>query len=511
MALANFIDRAATAASQVLADFHLREFRAALERQVVAVAFDGQAASCAEGRATLDLTVRLLARLYPVMAVLPLESAGNSQANVLERLAKAINPEIGILRSGKTATVCVVAGAADPSLGCPTFFMGSDGWTAKLSRSGPVRSGSTSLPYGAGAASCFAAANVFRTVFAPQLTCADLDEVIDLSLYTYGKSNGGDPGSFDYPVDLGESHLVGLGAIGQGSLWALARQSGLSGHLHVIDHEAIDLSNLQRYVLACQSDVGTPKTVAAMKALASAGLKVEAQALKWADYVSRRGDWRLDRVVVALDSAADRLAVQGALPRWVANAWTQEHDLGVSRHSFDDGRPCLCCMYMPTGKTRDEHEIIAEELGVPEAQLDVKTLLQTGAGVPKDFVVRVATAMGVPFEPLAQFIGQPLRSFYQEAICGGLIFHLSDGSRRVRIVVPMAFQSALAGIMLAAELVRHAAGFPAWPTTSTRLNLLRSLGTHLHDPKAKDASGRCICCDQDFIDVYRRKYQGPVP
>ncbi|MER9353730.1 E2 ligase fold family C protein [Mesorhizobium sp. M0514] len=93
MALANFIDRAATAASQVLADFHLADFKAALEKQVVAVAFDSQAASCAEGQATLDLTVRLLARLYPVLAILPLDMAASSQAQALERLAKSINPK----------------------------------------------------------------------------------------------------------------------------------------------------------------------------------------------------------------------------------------------------------------------------------------------------------------------------------------------------------------------------------------------------------------------------------
>ncbi|CDX13980.1 conserved hypothetical protein [Mesorhizobium plurifarium] len=510
MALANFIDRAATAASQVLTDFHLGDFKTALEKQVVAVAFDDNAVSCAEGRATLDLTVRLLARLYPILAILPLDDAASTQAQALERLAKSINPKIGIRRSGKSATICVVAGAMRPSLGCPTFFMGSEGWAAKLSRTGPVGSGSSSLPYGAGAASCFAAANVFRTVFGLQLTGAELDEYIDLSLFTYSRRKSGDPSPIEFPVDLGETHLVGLGAIGHGSLWTLARQSGLSGRLHVIDHESIELSNLQRYVLAGQSDVGMLKTEFAMNALGSTALKVEAHPLRWADYVAHRGDWRFERVGVALDTAADRLAVQGTLPRWIANAWTQEHDLGVSRHGFDDGRACLCCMYLPTGRSKDEHQLFAEELGMLEAHDQVKTLLQTNAAVPHDFVARVATAMGVPFEPLARFVGQPLRSFYQQAICGGVVFQLSGGSRLVRTVVPMAFQSALAGIMLAAELVKHSSGLPASPTTSTRLNLLRPLGSHLHDPKAKDSSGRCICSDEDFIGAYRRKYGNTV-
>ncbi|MER8829616.1 E2 ligase fold family C protein [Mesorhizobium sp. M0938] len=395
----------------------------------------------------------MLARLYPVLAIVPLDMVASSQAQALERLAKSINPKFSIRRSGKYATVCVAAGAVHPSLRCPTFFMGSQGWAAKLSRTDPVGSGSSLLPFGAGAASCFAAANVFRTIFASQLTGAELDENIDLSLCTYNK--------------IGEMHLVGLGAIGHGSLWALARQSGLSGRLHVVDHEAIELSNLQRYVLAGQAEVGLSKAALATNALRSTALEVEAHPMKWAEYVARRGDWVFDRVGVALDTAADRLALQGALPRWIANAWTQEQDLGISRHGFDDGQACLCCMYMPTGKSKDEHQLVAEELGMPEAHDEVKTLLQTNTGVPNEFVARVATAMAVPFGPLAAFVGQPLRSFYQQAICGGLVFQLSDGSRLVRTVVPMAFQSALAGIMLAADLVKHSAGFPMSRTTST--------------------------------------------
>ncbi|ESX78545.1 hypothetical protein X757_09690 [Mesorhizobium sp. LSHC414A00] len=57
-------------------------------------------------------------------------------------------------------------------------------------------------------------------------------------------------------------------------------------------------------------------------------------------------------------------------------------------------------------------------------------------------------------------------------------------------------------VILAANLVKHSAGLQ----TCTRVNLLRPLGSHFHDPKAKDSSGRCICNDEDFIAAYRLKY-----
>jgi hypothetical protein len=87
-----------------------------------------------------------------------------------------------------------------------------------------------------------------------------------------------------------------------------------------------------------------------------------------------------------------------------------------------------------------------------------------------------------------------------------VVFRLTDGRRPVGATVPMAFQSALAGIMLAADLVKHAQGEPDAPTVATRINLLRRLGTHLADPHAPDATGRCICGDADFRAAYEAKY-----
>ncbi|MBT1517555.1 hypothetical protein KIP88_45610, partial [Bradyrhizobium sp. SRL28] len=214
-------------------------------------------------------------------------------------------------------------------------------------------------------------------------------------------------------------------------------------------------------------------------------------------------------VAVALDNAPDRIAVQGVLPKWIVNAWTQEIDLGVSRHGFDDGRACLACL--PHGKIKDEDEKIAEELRITEAKQEIRALLQTNRPLDAGFLERVAKAFDIPSESLQEFVGQSIRSFHQRAICGGVVMRLTDGAQPVKAVVPMSFQSALAGIMLAADLVKHASGVLNMPTTSTRINLLRPLAAHLHDPKAKDTSGRCICADRDFLAAYRRKHEISYP
>ncbi|MGY8680469.1 E2 ligase fold family C protein [Bradyrhizobium sp. UFLA05-153] len=506
MAFANFFDRSATAASLVLANFRLEDFKDRLSAHLVALSFDEAAVKSPENRATLDLSVRLLARLYPVLVIHPVGSAAAEHATRLRGLALSINDRIELQDELADADIVVAVGNTEVAAGLDAIYIGSDGWRALLSRKGPVRSGSTKNPFGAGAAACFGAANVFRRIFADQLPRGDLDDEIDLSLSTYLQGSTAASALPDI-CDVGDAYLVGLGAIGNGAVWALSRLPGLAGVLHLVDHENADLPNLQRYVMATQHDVGRRKVRLARALFGQEALKVRSHPQRWSDYVDGRRKRAFERVAVALDTAEDRIALQASLPKWIVNAWTQDVDLGVSRHSFVDDDACLACLYLPTGAVKNEHERVAEELRIPDAHQEIRTLLQTHQPVTEPFVRRVANAFDVPFEALQMFVGQPVQTFYRNAICGGLMVGLTGGSHAGTAVVPMVFQSALAGIMLAADLVKHAAGMPPASTTTTRINLLRPLAPFLGDPRAKDTSGRCICCDRDFLDVYRQKYR----
>jgi hypothetical protein len=506
MAFANFFDRSATAASQVLANFRLEDFKDRLSANAVALSFDDAAVNSSEGRATLDLLVRLLARLYPLLAIHPVGSAAGEYADQLRRLSRSINDQLDLLDDVTGACTVVNVGTTAAAAGFDVINIGSDGWRALLSRDGPVGSGPTTNPFGAGAAACFGAANVFRRIFADQLPRGDLDDRIDLSLSTY--LQGPAAGSvLPESCNLGDAYLVGLGAIGNGAVWALSRVTGLAGVLHLVDHENADLSNMQRYVMTTQNDVGRRKVRLARSLFTQVKLKVRAHPQRWGEYVDGRRKRAFERVAVALDTAEDRIALQASLPKWIVNAWTQDVDLGVSRHGFVTDGACLACLYLPAGAVKNEDQRVADELRIPDAHQEIRILLQTHQPVSEPFVRRVAAAFGVPFETLEKFVGQPVRTFYRNAICGGLMVGLTGGASAGTAVVPMAFQSALAGIMLAADLVKHAAGMSAASTTTTRINLLRPLAPVLGDPRAKDSSGRCICCDKDFLDSYRRKYE----
>jgi hypothetical protein len=119
---------------------------------VIGLTFDESAANPPEGQTTLDLAVRLLARLYPAIAINPVGSAADDLATRLRALALGINDQIEMRHDLSRATVVLSVGVTASAGEYSTIFTGSDGWRARLSRTEPVGSGTTSNPFGAGAA-----------------------------------------------------------------------------------------------------------------------------------------------------------------------------------------------------------------------------------------------------------------------------------------------------------------------------------------------------------------------
>ncbi|MER9794602.1 E2 ligase fold family C protein [Mesorhizobium sp. M0213] len=505
MAVAKYFGRAATAASQVLQGFDAKDFEGLLNGLVIGIGFDQQACST-EGRASLDLLIRLVSRLYPTICLLPAGEEARKLAKSLASLARSINERITIARRGSSPlSHCLVVGSTIPEASCPKLFLGSDGWIVKFSAERPVGSGNSHNTFGAGAAACIAASNLFRQIFNKQVSGATVDQAVMFSLFDYAPGSRSNPPLADV-ILLDNLFLLGLGAIGNGAIWALSRVPRLQGYLQVVDAELVDQGNLQRYVLALERDIGQSKVKLARRYLnARPDLAVEGHSRRWQTLPALRS---MQHVAIALDTTADRIALQGTLPRWTINSWTQRGDLGVSHHGFEGEMACLACLYLPNGAVPDDDQLIAEALGLEDRKMDiVRPMLHNGAPVSMDLMRQIASRLTIPVEPLLPFVGQPLRSLYQGAICGGIVFDLTAGSKPVRVEVPLAFQSAMAGIMLAGEIVKQATGnAPDW--TTAKLNLLRKMPSDvITERRKKDRLGRCICQDADYLDVYRAKYE----
>lgn len=506
MGLAPFFERARQGAAQVLREMDDAAFERRLGEVVVALVFDTQAATSVEGLAALDMAARLIARLYPRARVLPLDG-DLALRDELVALMRSINPDLEVVDGGEGEQVAVIAGRTRYEAAAQ-IYMGSDRWIARVSSSAPVGFGSGGVPFGAGAAACLALANVFRSVFADWLPAPSMDGDATLSLLNFETGSAAANADLPSGSNLGLVQLVGVGAIGNAFVWSLSRLRGVAGVLHAIDTETIELSNLQRYVLPTMEDVDASKVGLAARVMGRCGIEVHGFATDWAGYVAGMGHHRFPTVAVALDTARDRIGVQSSLPRRIVNAWTQAGDLGVSRHGFDGPEACLACLYLPDGPRRNEDEIVTGELGLPEARkLDVRAMLHFGGPVGEAFASEIAGALGIDPTKLMPFAGLPLRAFRQKAICGNVILRAPDGGG-ADVEVPMAFQSAMAGVMLAAEVVAETTGIRSVrPATRSVIDLMRRLPGRIGSAMLKrNGSVRCMCQDPDHVEVYRSKY-----
>lgn len=134
-------------------------------------------------------------------------------------------------------------------------------------------------------------------------------------------------------------------------------------------------------------------------------------------------------------------------------------------------------------------------------------MLHFDALMPEAMVRDIARQRGIDADRLLPFANLPIRQFRQKAICGNAELRAIDGGGP-EVLVPLAFQSALAGVMLAAEVVASAVGIRAVePATQTRVNLMRRLPARITTPLKKGSGPvRCICQDDDYLAVYREKY-----
>jgi len=491
MPIADYFARNAVAAAQAITGLDAERLAEKMRDVRVGIVL-GRDAEGREGQALTDLLVRLLARLYPSLSI---RGTPNGRlASAAEALATRINPNIEL---GGAPTIEIVVGSARPKKGArQRIYTGSEGWTSVVSTSRPLSCSDTSIPFGAGAAACIAAANLFRSVF---LAEPQLDR--DATFLVPGSESFRGAGK-RAPHIHGTFVMAGAGAIGNATAWALAR-TAIRGSLSIVDHQSIDLGNLQRYVLAERADEHAPKATLAARYFRG-HLIAKPHEMEIARFLES-ANHSVDLLLLALDSARDRRACQASLPRGVVNAWTQPGDLGVSTHDFLNGA-CVQCLYLPSGIDQSEDSIIANALGVPDRLMQIRTLLYRNEGVPRELLEAIATARALPIERLAPFEGRPIRALYVDGFCGGAVIPLSAvGTPRSEFHVPLAHQSALAGVLLAALGVQKATSGIAGSHVS-QIDMLKPLPGEPTRAVAKDPRGICICQDEDYREAYQQKF-----
>jgi hypothetical protein len=497
MALANFFDKIALGASQLFHNYDRHKFEATLLENRIAILFDENAANTDEGRYTLDLLVRLIARLYPSILIKGPE--GSSFAEELKKLAFAINPVIEFFE--ENPTVAVAVGNKTYSGSFHVYYTGSDNWLIKFSTSQAVSSGATSNPFGAGGAACIGASNIFRFVFRNFLPHSKIDSEFTLSMLDFGSSANQllIPDTIQIPATV----LMGLGAIGNSAIWCLSKLV-LMGQLYLNDHENISLTNLQRYVMADQHSIDKPKTELALSSFKN--FQPIVQPVTWQEFIASGDHWKIHTVLTAVDNAADRITGQGLLSKEMYNAWTQQENLGVSRHTNFVTDPCICCLYYPNVPKKSRAQEVADNLNITHEERFVRNYLANHKPVDELLLDKVAAANNIPKDDLLSYTGASMDVFYSSVVCGGMIMNAAgEGKADEAITVPSAFESAFAGILLSAEFIKGSLGYDSGlGITTTQFNLIRGIAPYLNIPSEKHP--RCICNDPIYQEAYRSKW-----
>lgn len=520
MSLARFYSRISDAISPLLSG--ASDLRSFLHNKIVALEAPDNLEEHPVHLAGFVLATNLCARLYPRLRI----TAPPGVAQECKSVALAINP------------LCEVDTDVGPSDGVMTWAMPARtasavrvapaGWDVLVDRPDCAVIQPSNILVSLAAAT-IGVGELFRSIFAEFLPTGRVHETpAVLNVLTLGDSRADLP-SLPSDIDIGRVYLAGAGAVGQATIYTLARVSA-RGTLVVVDPEQIALSNLQRYVLANDGDVGSSKCSLAVRALRGSRIETLCHEASWGD--DGVGGDRADVVCAAVDTESVRMEIQAGLPRSTYNAWTQPADLGWSRHEDFGNAPCLACLYWPNRPRPSQHELIATAVGQAElrvlAYLTVKVPVGTplrpeqiprlpnmpvpadsGSWVERSLLEDIATSLRIPAGEIEHWRDKQLADLYREGICGGALVrsHVRELSREM--AVPLAHQSVLAGIMLAAQVL--IANSPELRTyrpsaTEARLNVLSGLPQIAVRPRQR--SEGCICGDADFVERYRGKWKG---
>ncbi len=449
-------------------------------------------------RWSAELLVNLVARLYPRISI----SGGPSICESLATLAKGINPTISIEPLTQADAVTVVIGSDD--VPGAAIFVRSDGWTTTVTDHAVSSLPGPPNPYAAAAGAAIAAAEVFRRVFSDRLPEGEPLRQVRLSLLDFGDTEGADLPLGETP--LGDVALVGLGAVANGAMWALARHRTLTGRAWLVDPERIELSNLQRYVLTSDSDVGRSKVDIAAALLSGTSLTLEPREETLETFADSFPDsFAVRTVCISVDNVASRRRAQALLPELVLNGWTGETALGASWHIFDSEAACLACSYQPTGVGKSQTELVAEALGLGNER--VALLWVTGQAPSREELAGIGRHLGLTESHLEAWICKPLTALYSDVVCGAVPVDVR-GIGRLE-AGPLAPQSALAGALLGAELVkRRDPGLAERAQRETVVlwdDVLRRPPARWAYPRAR-AEG-CICGDPTYQEVFKTKWR----
>lgn len=445
-------------------------------------------------------TINLLCRLYSKINV----NCTTEQYEQLESIVHQISKEVALfhVEFGSFDVVLNVGFDNNSNVtGKDIIYFGSDGWSVRLSKNMDQVNRQVMInPLTAAVSSCFAANELFKILFKPYLKNCILADSFEISLLDYSinqgiKHNEELPGG----IDIGNVWLAGVGAVGNGFLYGLSLLENITGNLKIVDNRSISKSNLQRYILATESDIGSNKTeIIAIQQFQNKE-QIQIHPIVQTIQSCNQLDDPFDTLICAVDSIETRKKIQALLPRLILNGWTRMDEFAVTRHLFNSDYRCLSCLYDKVKQEApDEISEISYHTGLSKEEC--LALIENNRELTEEHISKIASFRDESPKKFESWIGRPVQSFYQEAICGGVSIMTETGEQ----TVPLAHISALTGLLLAVELIKEHMNKPL--EHKVQLNMLGRPHNYMIQPELKNKDDHCMCSDQDYLKVYEDKW-----
>lgn len=427
------------------------------------------------GAATLyALACRLFPNTVPISTNAPLQPNPWGASDLAT--AMEVQPHAPDHSHPTPRAITVALGAVDTPA---DYFVDGDDWTAYVSNSAPTPGFTTPSQGGLGlqAAAALAIGEILKSALAELgLRTNQLDGTLTWNLLDYElRARRGPPPGPRHPSPL---LFAGAGSLGSSAIAALTF-TPLAANLDVVDDDRFDpVHNAFRYPAATRTTRG-PKTDWIRDFAVGANLSVTA-------HPKRILDWSRDRVspgfdgtaVVTVDRVDARLDAASILPRETIAAGVSGLSLQVHRAvATDYESACSYCLYVDAARPHDQVDTYADLTGISSARI---LQLLDGQLLSRDDLSR--------FPERVDLIGRRLEDLVREAYAEATI--TLDGPAPVaEVTAPQV--SWLAGVLIAAELLKHALSYPA---LNRRLRVdMRGLPLGVTDRPPADPTGRCIC------------------
>ena len=446
----------------------------------IVLTWPGSAERTVAGRALVRTTANLIVRFAPKVRIARQSEFAKEVGNLIVRVDSSAQPNSTdfvdpvIVRLGGRPGKCHVSGSAD-------------GWTAFVSGRGedlPTIS-DTGNVFGALAAAAFVASEVFRHALPVVGDFQWHAPLTRFSVFDYGPPVSQAP-NVESPHLSSVPLMVGVGAIGQACVDALASLNAC-GAIRCVDKGYVDdETNLNRSVLAFEQDLVTaaPKVELAARRLDGSDLEVTVHLGELSSLLAKinQGDIPWPALVAsALDNAEDRRLLQRLWPDTMLDAATGGSMVQVFRHVDGSELACLRCLHPDQASGRPYEETMADRTGLPAEQI-MEYLSHPG-------VVLDAASLNQMKPEMRGFARQHLGS----DVCGFLsaVETLYEAENTHPTLVSVSFSSYLAGVFLAAEIVKTELGIDTRLVSRYQIDPLLNLMPE--EPFAQNRRSGCFC------------------